>query len=110
MHKILTYPNTKPVRQQLRPVHPRKEVAIKGEVEKLLKVGFISPIPMTNWVSNIVQMSKQQGTICVCVDYHDINHAYPKDSYPTPFIDQIIDECARSEISPLWTVFLVTTR
>jgi len=40
---------------------------------------------------------KKQGMICVCIDYHDLNCACPKDNYPTPFIDQIIDECARNE-------------
>jgi hypothetical protein len=28
----------------------------------------------------------------------DLNKACPKDNYPTPFIDQVIDECVRSEI------------
>ena len=41
---------------------------------------------------------KKQGTIRVCVDYRDVNQACPKDNYPTPFIDQIIDECAGCEI------------
>eukprot|EP00253_Pinus_taeda_P008778 PITA_08778 len=67
VHGIPTYPGAKPVRQRLRPLHPRKAAAIKAEVEKLLKVGFLYPIPLT-------------------------------DNYPTPFIDQLIDECARSEI------------
>jgi len=34
----------------------------------------------------------------MCVDYRDVNQACPKDNYPTPFIDQIIDECARCQI------------
>lgn len=32
------------------------------------------------------------------MDYRDLNRAYPKDNYPTPFIDQITDECVGSEI------------
>lgn len=79
-------------------MHPRKVATIKAEVEKLLKAGFIYPIPLTDWVSNIVPVDKKQGTIRVCVNYCDINRACPKDNYPTPFIDQLIDECARSEI------------
>jgi hypothetical protein len=98
VHEIPTYPGAKPVRQRLRPVHPRKAAAIKAEVEKLLKAGFIYPIPLTDWVSNIVPVDKKQGTIRVCVDYRDINRACLKDNYPTPFIDQLIDECAGSEI------------
>eukprot|EP00253_Pinus_taeda_P008532 PITA_08532 len=36
--------------------------------------------------------------IDICMDYRDLNCACPKDNYPTSFINQIIDECARSEI------------
>ncbi len=82
----------------MRQIHPRKATAIKAEVEKLLKAGFIYPILLTDWVSNIVPVNKKQGTIRICIDYRDINRACPKDIYPTPYIDQIIDDCADSEI------------
>ena len=53
---------------------------------------------LTEWVSNIVAVMKKKGTIRVCVDYQDVNITYLKDNYPTPFIDHIIDNCARREI------------
>jgi hypothetical protein len=87
VHEIKTYPDTKPIRQRLCLVHPRKVVAIKIEVEKILKVGFVYPVALTDWVSNLVPVTKKQGTIRVCVDYRYINKAFPKDNYPTPFID-----------------------
>ena len=96
-HEITTYLDAKPVWQKLRLVNPRKATAIKVEVEKLLKEGFIYPIHLTQWVSNPVPVDKKQGTIRVCTDFHDLNKACPKDNYPTPFIDQIIDECAGCE-------------
>jgi hypothetical protein len=37
------------------------------------------------------------GMIRVCINFHDLNKACPKDNYTTPFIDQIIDECAGCE-------------
>ena len=43
-------------------------------------------------------MDKKQRTIHVCTDFRDLNHACPKDNFPTPFIDQILDECAGSEV------------
>ena len=43
-------------------------------------------------------VTKKHGTIHVCVDYRDLNKACPKDNYPTPFINQIIDDCARCEV------------
>ena len=45
-HEIKTYPNAKPVQQRLRTVNPRKAPSIKAEIEKLLKAGFIYPIPL----------------------------------------------------------------
>lgn len=98
IHEIKTYAGAKPVRQKLHQIHPKKAAAIKAEVEKLLRAGFIYPVPLTEWVSNIVPITKKQGTIKVCVDYRDLNKAFPKDNYPTPFIDQIIDDCAGCEI------------
>jgi hypothetical protein len=105
VHEIKTYPGAKPVRQRLRPVHPRKAATIKLEVEKLLKAGFIYPVALTEWVSNPVPIDKKGGSIRVCVDYRDINKACPKDNFPTPFIDQIVDECAGSEIFSLMDGF-----
>jgi hypothetical protein len=47
VHEIKTYPGAKPFQQRLRPVHPRKATAIKLEVEKILKAGFIYPVALT---------------------------------------------------------------
>jgi hypothetical protein len=46
-HEITTYPDAKPIRQKLHPVNSKKAAAIKVEVEKLLKAGFIYPIHLT---------------------------------------------------------------
>ena len=75
IHEIKTYPDAKPITQRLRLIHPRKSAAIKVELEKLLRVGFIYLIPLTYWMSNIVPVTKKQGTIRVCVDYRDIKKA-----------------------------------
>ena len=98
VHEIKTYPMAKTVRQKIRQVHPRKVIAIKAKIEKLLKDGFIYPIPLMEWVSNVVPVNKKQGTIRVCIDFRDLNKSYPKENFPTPHIDQIIDNCAGSVI------------
>jgi hypothetical protein len=105
VHDIKTYPGTKPIRKRLRPVHPRKAAVIKLEVEKLLKDSFIYHVALTNWASNLISVNKKQGTIYVCIDYRDINKACPKDNFPTPFIDQIVDDCTGSEIFSLMDDF-----
>jgi hypothetical protein len=96
-HRIDTWPDITPVRQKQRPLHPAKASAIKAEVDKLRTAGFIYPIAYTSWVSNPVPVDKKQGTIRVCTDFRDLNNACPKDNFPTPFIDHIIDDCAIHE-------------
>ena len=65
--------------------------AVKAEVEKPLKAGFIYPIALMEWVSNPVPVDTKKGTICAYIDFRDLNKLCPTDNYPTPFIDQIID-------------------
>jgi len=95
--EIRTYPDAKSARQKIHVVKPRKEVAIKVEVNKFIKASFINPIQLTEWVSNLVLFNKNQGTIRVCMDFSDMNKACSKDNFLTPFIDHIIDECAGCE-------------
>jgi hypothetical protein len=60
---------------------------------------------LTDWVSNLVPVNKNQGTIRICVDYRDINKSCPKDNFPTPVINQIVDDCVGSEIFSLMDGF-----
>jgi hypothetical protein len=96
-HEIRTYPDAKPIQQRLRAVNPWKALAIYAEVEKLLNASLIYPVPLTEWVSNSIPMDKKQVTIRVCMDFHDLNKACPKENVSTPFIDQILDECVGSK-------------
>ena len=98
IHEIKTYLDAKLIRQRLRPIHPWKGTTIKVEADKILRERFIYPIPLMDWVSNIVPIMNKQGTIRVCVDYLDINKACLKDNYPMPYINQIFDDCAGNEI------------
>lgn len=72
----------------------------KLRLKSYLNQVFIHLVPLIDWVSNIVPINKKKGTIKVCVDYRDINKASPKDNYPTPYIDQIIEYCASNETFP----------
>jgi hypothetical protein len=96
-HHIDTWLEITPVRHKQQPLHPSKAAAIKAEIDKLCTVGFIYPITYISWVSNPVPIDKKQGTIRVFTNFHDLNNACPKDNFPTPFIDQIIDDCAGHE-------------
>ena len=71
-HKIKTYPDAKPLRQLLHAVNSRKAPAIKVEIEKLLKAGFIYPVPLMEWVSNPILVDKKQGVILRTTSPHHL--------------------------------------
>ena len=72
-------------------------MALKEEVDKLLKAGFIYHVEITKWVSRVVVTPKKDGIWRVCVDFKPLNAATKKDPYPLPFIDQILDSVAGYE-------------
>ena len=43
-------------------------------------------------------VKKANGKWRMCVDFTDLNKAYPKDSYPLPRIDQLVDSTARNRL------------
>ena len=61
------------------------------EVDNRLEMGFIREIKYPEWLANVVVVPKKGKKLRVCVDYTDLNEAYPKDSFPLPRIDQIVD-------------------
>ena len=61
------------------------------EVEKQLKAGFLTAIAYLDLVANIVPILKKDGKVCMCVDYRDLNWASPKENFPLPHIDTLID-------------------
>ena len=67
---------------------------IKEEVKKQLKVSFLTVIAYSDWVANIVLVPKKDRKVCMCVNYRDLNQASPKDNFPFPHIDTLINNTA----------------
>lgn len=90
-HKLCTNTAKSPIKQKLRTLSiERKEAAVK-EIEKLLQEGFIREVKYPRWLSNIVMVKKPDGRWRICVDFTNLNLACPKDSYPLPSIDVLVD-------------------
>ena len=93
-HKLNVAPSAKPVRQKVRRFHPDRHLVIQTEVDNLLQNGFIRAMKYPEWLANLVVVPKKENKWIVCVDYTDLNDACPKDSFPLPRIDQIVDALA----------------
>ncbi|KAH7857126.1 hypothetical protein Vadar_009250 [Vaccinium darrowii] len=93
-HRIPLYPDAKPVKQKLRKMRPDWVLEIKKEIQKQLDAGFLMVTEYPQWVANIVHVPKKNGKIKVCVDFRDLNKASPKDDFPLPHIDVLVDNTA----------------
>nr|KYP55822.1 Transposon Ty3-I Gag-Pol polyprotein [Cajanus cajan] len=90
-HRLEIHKEAKPVAQRKRKVSDEKREAIIAETQKLLNVRFIREVRYTTWLANMVLVKKNSGKWRMCVDYTDLNKACPKDSYPLPSIDRLVD-------------------
>ena len=97
-HRIPLDPDAKPIKQKLRRIKPEWSLQVKEEIEKLLRVGFIRVIEYQEWLANIVTVSKSNGKVRVCVDFRDLNKSIPKDDFPLPNIDMLVDSTANYEV------------
>ena len=60
----------------------------------MLSVGHIREIQYPEWLENVVLVKKANGKWRMCVDFTDLNKACPKDSYPLPSIDALVDNAS----------------
>ena len=67
-------------------------------MSRLLKVGFIRTTRYVEWLSNIVPVMKKNGKLRVCIDFRDLNTTTPKDEYPMPVVDLLVDRSAGHSI------------
>ena len=89
-HGISLIPCARPIRQNERRMNPQLHLLVRAELEKLLKVEFIKPIEITDWVSHLVMVKKQNEKLRVYVNYRKLNACTKNDHFPLPFIMSFI--------------------
>lgn len=105
VHKLNVDPNYRPVKQRRRAFAAERNKAVAEEVEKLLKAGFIREVDYPEWLANVVLVKKSNGKWRMCVDFTDLNKACPKDSFPLPRIDLLVDSTAGHELLSFMDAF-----
>ena len=93
-HQLSIDPAIRAVAQRRRKQSSEKTLAAEQAVKDLLEANFISEVKYTTWLSNVVLVKKSNGKWRMCVDYTDLNRACPKDAYPLPSIDKLVDNSA----------------
>ena len=90
-HKLNVDPNHKPVRCE--------------EVRRLVKAGFVKEVQYPNLLANVVIVKKKKGKWWVFIDFVDLNKACPKDSFPFPRINLLVDATTSLQLLSLKNAF-----
>jgi len=79
-HRLPIKPGYRPHAQLQRKYNSKILGEIKYVMERMTEAGFIKPCRYATWISNI--------------DYRNLNKATPKDEYPMPLADMLVDAAA----------------
>jgi hypothetical protein len=72
--------------------HPNKyKDEIEKSIKELLDMGHIKP-SSNPFSSSVVLVKKKDGTMCMCIDFRELNKKTIKYRYPIPRIDELLDE------------------
>ncbi|XP_019171076.1 PREDICTED: uncharacterized protein LOC109166638 [Ipomoea nil] len=111
VHEITERPAKKEMAPRLEPGVELEEVGIdpvrperRKEVSTLLVAGHIREVKYPDWLANVVLVPKSAAWR-MCVDYTDLNKACPKDPFPLPRIDQLVDKTAGSALLSFMDAF-----
>jgi hypothetical protein len=104
-HSLGIDPSVRPKKQRLRKMSDEKTEAAKAEVHRLLETNFIEPIAYPTWLANVVMVQKKSGKWQMCIDFTSLNKACPKDNFPLPRIDKIVDSATRCKVMSLLDCF-----
>ena len=93
-HSLNIKQTSGPVKQRLCCFDEEKPRYIGEEIAKLLVTSLIMEVYHPEQLANPILVRKKNGKWRMCVDYTSLNKACPKDSFPLPFIDQVVDSAS----------------
>ena len=97
-HCLNVDPCHKPIRKKIRGTSTERAQAMDKEVGKLIENRAVKEVAYHEWLSNVVMVTKSNGKWRLYVDFTELNKACPKDSYPLPQINLLIDTTVGHEL------------
>ncbi|VVA38327.1 PREDICTED: LOW QUALITY PROTEIN, partial [Prunus dulcis] len=98
-HMLLIKEGYLPVKHARRRMSMETTESQRRRLGKLVKAGVIRLAMYADWLSNIVPaFKKKTWAVRICVDYRNLNEASPKDEYPRPMADMLVDGAAHNQM------------
>ena len=93
------------IRQKKQVFASERDQAIVEEVRKLQEASFIREIYYSDWLVNVAMVKKASEKWRICIDFTDLNKACPKDSYPLPRVNVLVDSTTRHQLLSFMDAF-----
>jgi hypothetical protein len=71
---------------------------VKEEIDRMLESRIIEPVEESEWINPMVVHETRTLGIRICVDLRKLNDAYLHDTFPTPFIDEVLENVGGKEV------------
>jgi hypothetical protein len=93
-HRLEVHKTARSIKLKLPRFAKYRKQAIEVEVCRLLATGFVRECQHPVCLANPVLVPKKTGGLRMCIDYTNLNKHCPKDPFPLPRIDQVVDSTA----------------
>jgi hypothetical protein len=100
-HSLNVDPVIRTRRQKLQKMSEDKVEGARNKVKRLLIAGVIREVTYPEWLANTVMVKKANGKWRMCIEFTNLNKAYPKDEFPFHRINSLVDAVATSELMSL---------
>jgi hypothetical protein len=98
-HRLPIKDGFRPYKQPARRFNSDIYDRVKEEINRLLEANFIRPCRYADWICNIIPVEKKgTGKIRVCIDFHNLSRATPKDEYPMPIADKLVNDSSSHKV------------
>jgi hypothetical protein len=90
-------PGTQPIHKAPYRMAPFELKELKIQLEDLVDRGFIRP-SVSPWGAPVLFVKKKDGSLQLCIDYHELNRVTIKNKYPLPRIDDLFEQLKKATI------------
>jgi hypothetical protein len=98
-HRLPIKDGFRPYKQPARRFNLNNYDRVKDEINRLLEASFVRPCRYVNWISIIIPVEqKGTGKIRICTNFHNLNRATPKDEYPMPIDDMLVNDSSDHKV------------
>ena len=84
-------PGAEPISKILYRMIAPENCELQMHLKELLELGLIRP-SVSPWGALVIFVKKKDGSLQLCIDYRDLNHATMKNRYLMPRIDDLFDQ------------------